>query len=150
MKPRSFWVINRSHLADFGPGFQNAVKSAYPGWSVVRHTATSKIRLRVRRGERCVGEQAVLPLFPEVEVIPAIPVIAIDDPQRSLNQRPVKPLRPLLLKNGHVWSAARPSQPTLVSARRSTAVGSARTRQIKAHGQLPYATAIAVAEKNRL
>jgi hypothetical protein len=49
-------------LADFGPGFQSAVKSAYPGWSVVRHTATSKIRLRVRSGERCVGEQAVLPL----------------------------------------------------------------------------------------
>ena len=38
------------------------MKSAYPGWSVVRHTATSKIRLRVRSGERCVGEQAVLPL----------------------------------------------------------------------------------------
>ena len=38
------------------------MKSAYPGWSVVRHTATSKIRLRIRSGERCVGEQAVLPL----------------------------------------------------------------------------------------
>lgn len=38
------------------------MKAAYPGWSVVRHTATSKIRLRVRSGDRCVGEQAVLPL----------------------------------------------------------------------------------------
>ena len=72
---------------------------------------------------------AVLPLFPEVEVIPAIPVIAIDAPRRSPNQTPVKPLKPPPNKNGGAWRAEGPSKPTLAGGRESTAARSARTRQ---------------------